>query len=123
MNDQSENSLPWSETTTTESFQRRFDSICSRLSLAEHLTLQELGFLCSAAYYAALCNIAFNGLGGSDGVIKPELELHRIGLERSFMIARDRVCRSAGWKSMPKFTQESVVSILLSISVMEHNLA
>jgi hypothetical protein len=121
MNDQSENRLPWCQ--TTGGFQQRFNGICSKLSLAEYLTLQELDFLCVAAYYAALCNIAFNGLGGCDGVIKPELELHRIGLERSFMIACDRVFRSAGWKSMPKFTKESAMRILLSVSVMEHNLA
>jgi len=119
MNDQTENNVPQ----VTEGFQRRYDGVCSKLSLAEHLTIQELGFLCVAAYYAVLCNIAFNGLGGCKGEIKPERELHRIGLERGFMTARDRVYGADGWKDVPEFTRISVKKLLLKVSVLEDNLA
>src|SRR5579862_8601150 len=119
MNDQTENNLP----KVTEGFQRRFDGVCSKLSLAEHLTIPELGFLCVAAYYAILCNIAFNGLGGCKGKIRPERELHRIGLERGFMSARAKVYDAAGWKNMPAFTRFSADKLLLKVSVHEDNLA
>ena len=119
MNDQTENNLP----RVTEGFQRRFDSICARLFLAEHMRGEELGFLCVAAFYAMLCNIAFNGLGGCKGEIKRERERHRIGLERGFMSARDRVYGADGWKDVPEFTRISVERLLLKISVLEDNLA
>jgi hypothetical protein len=44
-------------------------------------------------------------------------------LERGFMIARNRLCRSTGWRSMPKFTRESAARIFLSVSVLDQNLA
>jgi hypothetical protein len=119
MNDQAENNLPQ----VTQGFQRRFDSICARLLLAEHMGGEELGFLCVAAFYAMLCNIAFNGLGGCQGEIKPERELHRIGLERGFMTARDRVYGADGWKNAPEFTRISADRLLLRVSVLEDNLA
>ena len=97
--------------------------MCSRMSLNDHMSAAELGLLCLAAYYATLCNIAFNGLGGCNGEIKREREAHRIGLERGYMAARERVYGSLGWQSLPESKRESATRVFLSVSVIEQNLA
>jgi hypothetical protein len=73
--------------------------------------------------YATFCNIAFNGLGGCCGEIKPEREAHRINLERHYMIARDRFHNSAGLEGLADFKKESIQRIFLNIFVVEDNLA
>ena len=104
-------------------FEGRFLKTSIRLGLGADLAADELSLLYRAAFRAALCNIAFNGLGGCDGQVKPEQEPSRIRLEREFMIARDRVYASVGWKTLQKSQIQSVERILLQVRVEEKNLA
>ena len=83
----------------------------------------ELNLLHNAAFYSTLCNIAFNGLGGCHGEIKPEREAHRIKLEQKYMVSRDRCCDSAGWGAMAEFTKESIRRIFFNVYVTEDSLA
>ena len=71
-------------------FAVRFSRISTRLGLGVSLNGREVSLLYEAAFYATLCNIAFNGLGGCGGQVKPSREANRIDLEREFMAARDR---------------------------------
>lgn len=107
----------------TEGFRRRFEVLSRGLSLAEYLTDHELGVFCLAAYYATLCNIAFNGLGGCRGRIRPERERHRIGLERAFMHVRERVYQCTGWRRLPIATREAITRSLFTVCVADNNLA
>jgi hypothetical protein len=105
----------------TPGFSRRFSELANKLMLADYFTCSELSALRSAAFYAALCRIAFNGLGGCGGVIKPQLEPNRTRLERRFMVERDKVLTSNGWRQLPKFTRDTAEAILLSVSINEGN--
>jgi len=73
-----------------DGFAVRFSRISTRLGLGVSLNGREVSLLYEAAFYATLCNIAFNGLGGCGGQVKPSREANRIDLEREFMAARDR---------------------------------
>ena len=79
-------------------FEGRFSRTIKNLRLGELLCPEEVSSLYTAAFYAAACNIAINGLGGFGGEIWPEMELNRISLERAFMASRDEFCGTAGWK-------------------------
>ena len=100
-------------------FEKRFAQISTRLGLAIKLDANELGLLCEAAFYATLCNIAFNGLGGCVGGIRPEREAHRMRLEREFMAASDRFFASAGGKSLAASEKGSIQRIFLNVVVVE----
>ena len=104
-------------------FEGRFLKTSVRLGLGADLHAEELSLLYRAAFRAALCNIAFNGLGGCDGQIKPEQEGSRTRLEREFMITRDRFCACVGWKRLQKSQKISIEKVLLRVCVEDKNLA
>jgi hypothetical protein len=104
-------------------FPGRFARIAASLHLGTALDHAELKCLYEAAFQATLCNIAFNGLGGCGGKIKPEHEPNRIRLEREFMATSGQLYASAGWQALPPFVRHPIREILLSVSVTEHNLA
>jgi hypothetical protein len=106
----------------TTCFCGRFSEIANKLALADYLTCSELSALRSAAFHATLCRIAFNGLGGCRGLIKPSRERNRIWLEQRFMAEREKVLGSVGWQRLPGFTRQSAESILLRVQVAERNL-
>jgi len=105
------------------SFEHRFSKQSLRLGLASVLNGEALDLLCDAAFYATLCNIAFNGLGGCRGVIKPEHERTRRVLEREYMAARDRFYASKGWKNLPVLPRRSIQRAFLTVFVAGDNLA
>ncbi|SPE60593.1 hypothetical protein SBV1_460052 [Verrucomicrobia bacterium] len=104
-------------------FETRFSRISTRLGLGAALDGHDLNLLWEAAFCATLCNIAFNGLGGCGGEIKPEREANRITLEGDFMGARNRFYDSAGWKSLSASPKRSIQGIFLSVLVREDQLA
>jgi hypothetical protein len=104
-------------------FPSHFSSSATTLRLGTVLDRTELKWLYEAAFLAALCNIAINGLGGCGGRIKPEHEPNRRRLEREFMAARDELYAGAGWQALPPFVKQPVQRTFLRISVNEHNLA
>lgn len=106
-----------------QTFPSHFSSSATRLRLGTVLDRSELKWLYEAAFAAALCNIAINGLGGCGGTIKPEREPNRRRLEREFMAARDKLYAYAGWKALPLFMEHSIQRIFLRIFVNEDNLA
>jgi hypothetical protein len=104
-------------------FERRFSKISIRLGLGKTLMGCELGLLYEATFCATLCNIAFNGLVGCGGEIKPEQEANRRNLEREFMAARGKLYGSEGWEALSASVKESIQRIFLSVLVAEANLA
>lgn len=104
-------------------FERCFSNLSLKLGLGSLLSHKELNLLFEAAFYATLCNLAFNGLGGCGGEIKPERETHRTCLEWSFMTARNRFFACKGWKALSTARQTSVRRLFLAVSVAEENLA
>ena len=104
-------------------FEKRFSDIALNLCLDDRLSEHELGLLYEATTYATFCNIAFNGLGGCGGEIKPKQEAHRINLERTFMKARADFCASPGWGALRNCTKEAVQRIFLNVFVADDNLA
>jgi hypothetical protein len=107
---------------STNRFEKRFSRVSLRLGLGEVLEACELSLLYEASFLATLCNIAFNGLGGCEGEIKPERENSRIMLEREFMTARDRFFNSSGWKALPESQRGSVQKIFLDVFVVSANM-
>lgn len=108
---------------THNGFERRFSRISTRLALSDDLTEPELRLLYDATLYSTLCNIAFNGLGGCNGQIKPEREPHRISIERRHMLSRNKFYNSTGWKALPELKQASIRTIFLNVFVTVDNLA
>jgi hypothetical protein len=104
-------------------FEVRFARTSKRMGLSTSLTSEDLNLLYEAAFYAALCNIAFNGLGGRGGDIKPESELTRIKLEQGFMCARERFFNSQGWDTLGKMRKASIERVFLTVTIFEENLA
>jgi hypothetical protein len=104
-------------------FEGRFAKTSKGLGLGGLLTADELNLLYEAALFSTLCNIAFNGLGGCEGVIKPERESTRIKLEQGFMAARDRFYASRGWKKLHAGAKGSVRRVFLNVFVQEENMA
>ena len=104
-------------------FERGFAKASKRLGLGSSLDGGELNLLYEAAFYATLCNIAFNGLAGCHGEIKPEREFTRIKLEQGFMDTRERFFKCRGWKTLKPAAKGSIQKVLLSVSVLEENLA
>ncbi len=104
-------------------FARRFSKVSIKLGLGKTLMEHDLRFLYEATFYATLCNIAFNGLGGCGGEIPPEREMKRRNLEREFMAAREKLYDSAGWEVLPASVKGSIKNIFLRVLVAEENLA
>ena len=105
------------------SFEGRFLNTSNALSLGTQLTADELKLLYEAALYASFCNIAFNGLGGCQGEIRPDQETNRTGLELQFMAACDRIRACEGWRRLRPTQREQVEKDLLRVFVDESNLA
>jgi hypothetical protein len=103
-------------------FPSNFSVRAIKLHLGTALDATELKWLFEAAFVAALCNIAINGLGGCGGIIKPENEPNRRRLESDFMVARDRLYACAGWQALPSFVKQPIQRIFLRIYVNEENL-
>ena len=108
---------------STNKFEVRFSRISSRLDLGEALDARELSLLYEAAFLATLCNIAFNGLGGCSGQIRPDREIVRTMLEREFMTSRGRFLTCAGMKRLSVPQAASIEKIFLSVFVAEDKLA
>jgi hypothetical protein len=104
-------------------FESLFSRISNRLDVGLELTWEELKLLYDAAYQAILCNIAFNGLGGCGGQIKPDRERNRIRLEREFLAARDRFYACRGYEGMSESKRRAIERIWLTVLVTEENLA
>ena len=107
---------------SANTFEAKFSNRASSLALGSFLTRSEVKLLYRAAFRAALCNIAFNGLGGCNGVIKPEREPHRRKLERFFLAARDRFMASAGYQALESSTKASVQQMFLTVAIQEKSL-
>jgi len=108
---------------STNKFEVRFSRISTRLDLGQTLDARELSLLYEAAFLATLCNIAFNGLGGCSGEIKPEREIVRTMLEREFMTSRARFLACAGMKGLSVPQSASIEKIFLNVFVAEDKLA
>jgi len=104
-------------------FKQNFAEVNGRLYLHLKLSPVELASLHVAAFRAALCNIAFNGLGGCEGKIKPEREEHRRNLEVQLMAARNCLFASEGWAGLPSEDKTDIKSRLLTVQVADRNLA
>src|SRR5271155_1889302 len=83
-------------------FESNFSRLSRRLGLGRLLSGSELNHLYQAAFKAALCKIAFNGLGGCRGRIKPEMERYRTKLETEFMAAKEVLFESVGWSNLAR---------------------
>ena len=108
---------------SAEGFKARFSKTSMRLGLGDSLCQSDLSLLYDAAYFATLCNIAFNGLGGCGGQIKPERELNRISLERKFMAAGEKLLACEGWQALPEARKKLIRKTFLRVSVAQNNLA
>jgi hypothetical protein len=104
------------------SFENTFSKITARLGLGRALNAGELELLYAAAFLAALCNIAMNGLGGCGGQIKPEREANRMKLETEFMVTRDRFYATSGWNNLPASQRGMIQRLLLRVHVRPENL-
>jgi hypothetical protein len=104
-------------------FRSRFERAAARLALDSWLSEDELRQLREAAFYDRLCNIAFNGLGGCGGQIRPDRELNRIALERAFTKACQAFWSSQGAQRLPDEPKGMIRGLFLSVSVSEQNLA
>ena len=105
------------------SFEGRFLKTSTRLRLASYLSAEELSMLYRAAFRAALCDIAFNGLGGTEPDIKPDQEPNRRRLENEFMVCRERLYLCRGWKVLTQSRKDSIQRFFLQVAVAEENLA
>lgn len=108
---------------STKNSVRKVVNTSRRLDIRTLFNKSELDALYRAAYYATLCNIAFNGLGGCQGQIKPERERNRIELEQTFMAARNDFYRTSGWKRLSTHLKTSVHRLYLLVAVAKERLA
>ena len=106
-----------------EAFRTKFGRTARRLGLNNGLRREELSRLSEAAFLAALCNIALNGLGGHAGEIRPENEPVRRDLEGAYMNACRNFYLSPGWKTLPAAQKEAIRAVFLTVVVEEKNLA
>jgi len=103
-------------------FEAKFLRHAMQLGLVKGLVAEELRLLYRASFRAVLCNIAFNGLGGCHGQIKPELEFNRVRLETEFMAARLRFYSCAGWQHLQRTKRLEVQRTFLNVMVADENL-
>ncbi len=120
-NDQNKHGEP--ERTQTERFEFRLMMTMKKLGLKDILDPVAVSQIRDAAYYAVLCNMASNGLGGRNGEIKNGREANRISRERAFMAAKQKVFRSAWCKDLPVQKRASVRNAFFSVSIAGDNLA
>jgi hypothetical protein len=106
-----------------DGFAVRFSRISTRLDLGVCLCASDVSLLYEAAFYAALCNISFNGQGGCGGQIKPYREPNRRILEWRFLMAHDKFCASEGWHALTARQRESIRNIFFQVKVSDDNLA
>jgi hypothetical protein len=106
-----------------EVFRTKFGRTVRRLGLNNELRRAELNRLSEAAFLAALCNFALNGLGDCAGEIRPEHEPVRRDLESAYMDACRNFYLSPGWKKLPAARKESIRAVFLTVFVEEKNLA
>jgi hypothetical protein len=106
-----------------ESFEGRFFRASSRLRLGDLLEWSEMEMLFDAAYRAALCNIAINGLGGCEGRIRPGHEYRRRMLEWEFMDQRSKLFAAPGWHHLEESQRRMITVVFLSVFVTDDNLA
>ncbi len=104
-------------------FEKLFSSVAAKLKLDEKLQQNELRLLRRAFFQAFVCNVAFNGLGGCQGKIRPDRELNRIRLEQTFMRARARLYACRGWQRLPCRARQRLEATLLRVEISEDNLA
>ena len=104
-------------------FENNFSKTSTILDLGSFLNRRELEQLYHAAFLAALCNIALNGLGGFNNSISPLQERERVALEHTFMAARNLFYRSAGWFRLPAAQRASIVKAFLRVQVIARNFA
>ena len=105
------------------SFGQRFFTASKLLGLGSKLNQPDLLLLHDAAFRAALCNIAFNGLGGCNGQIKPQRENHRRSLETQFMNARNAFYASPAYKTLPTLLKSHVERCFLTVQISQENLS
>jgi hypothetical protein len=105
------------------SFERDFSKTSTRLGLGGVLAPDELKLLLDATFYAGLCNIAFNGLGGCGGEIRPDRERNRMRLEQAFMAARAAFFACRGWTRLSPAQKGAIQRIFLLVKVNQENLA
>jgi hypothetical protein len=72
-----------------DTFDHRFAKTSARLGLGVLFDRNELKLLYEASLRALVCNLAINGIGAENGVIRPEEEGERRQGEQEFMEARD----------------------------------
>jgi hypothetical protein len=106
-----------------ETFENWFSRMVARLGLGRRLDDYELHCLFEAAFAGRLCNVAFNGLGGCNGAIRPERERNRISLEQAFMTARAQLRDCEGWTQLRTSRRAEAERVLLTVRVAEENLA
>jgi hypothetical protein len=122
MNEDGQNFLDPIADFTSGDFNARFSKAAKRIGVGTALTPKEQGLLCEAAFFAALCNLAFNGPWACGGEIRPEGETTRRMLEQSFMADRDRLFATAGWKALSERKRRLVQEVFLTVLVTENNL-
>jgi len=103
-------------------FEGRFFEISDRLQLGSAFNGTELMLLYEAAFYATLCNISFNGLGGCGGKIKASKEANRISLEHAFMDAREKLFSCDGWGGLHILERRAIQKIFLNVFIAPDNL-
>jgi hypothetical protein len=106
-----------------DTFESRFSTTSTTLGLGAILDRNELTLLYEAAFRAALCNDAINGLGEHQGNIKAEGESKRTKFESEFMAARDIFYASAGWQALSAPDQSSIEGMFLGVAVAQDKLA
>lgn len=104
-------------------FENSFSKTSTILDLGSFLKRRELEQLYHAAFLAALCNIALNGLGGLNNNARALQERERVALEHKFMAARNLFYRSAGWLQLPAAQRASIVKAFLRVQVIPRNFA
>jgi hypothetical protein len=103
-------------------FQGNFSKTSARLGLGSTLSCAELRLLYRAAFQAAMCNIAMNGLGTHGGrTIGQARETDRTRLEVDYMFARDQFQASRGWRNLPAAQRGAIQRVLLHVCVRPEN--
>src|SRR5215469_14934004 len=97
-------------------FENNFSKTSTILDLGSFLSRTELEQLYECAVLAALCNIAFNGLGGLNKKrLEPVDERNRVALEEKFLVARDLFFGSSGWQRLPAAQRASIQKAFLRV--------
>jgi len=106
-----------------DTFDHRFADASARLGLGVLFDRNELKLLCEASLHALLCNLAINGIGAENGLIRPEEEAERRQCEQEFMEARELLYASPGWQNLVESARQQVEQAFLRVFVMDDRLA